>query len=152
MPERAQLNILDELYLHLDREDEPWSVHLEVQAERRIDAARLADATRRAAALHPVARARLSDSSATDRRYHWEIADELAEAPLEVVECGDAAEVERAREQALGAVPSLDDAPPFALTLIQRPSGDSLILNIHHAAGDGIGALRLMGSILRAYA
>jgi NRPS condensation-like uncharacterized protein len=152
MAERAQLNILDELYLHLDREDEPWSVHLEVQAEGRIDADRLADAIRRAAELHPVARARLSDSSATDRRYHWEIADELAEAPLEVVECSDGAEVERARERALGAVPSLDDAPPFALTLIQRPSGDSLILNIHHAAGDGIGALRLMGSILRAYA
>src|SRR3954454_20435227 len=148
----AQLNILDELYLHLDREDEPWSVQLEVQAEGRIDADRLASATREAAALHPVARARLSDTRGTDRRYHWEIADELAEAPLEVVECSDGSAVERARERALGVVPSLDEAPPFALTLVQRPSGDSLILNIHHAAGDGIGALRLMGSILRAYA
>jgi hypothetical protein len=25
----ADLNILDEFYLHLDRQDEPWSVHLE---------------------------------------------------------------------------------------------------------------------------
>src|SRR3954468_16528045 len=104
MAARAQLNILDELYLHLNRDDEPWSVQLEVQAEGRIDEARLADAIRRAAALHPVARARpahatggpaalhpaarprLSDSRGTDVRYHWEIDDELAEAPLEVVE------------------------------------------------------------------
>src|SRR3954469_25148626 len=102
MAERAQLNILDELYLHLDRDDEPWSVHLEVQAEGRIDADRLADATRKAAELHPVARARLSDSRGTDRRYNWEIEDELADAPLEVVECGEEGEVEKARQRALG--------------------------------------------------
>src|SRR4051794_31240462 len=29
----AKLNILDELYLHLDRDDEPFSVHMEVQVE-----------------------------------------------------------------------------------------------------------------------
>jgi NRPS condensation-like uncharacterized protein len=152
MAERAQLNILDELYLHLNREDEPWSVHLEVQAEGEIDPEKLAGAIRAAAARHPVARARLSDSRGTDVRYHWEIEDELAEAPLDVVEAGDESDVERAREQALGHVPTLEDGPPFELTLIKRPSGDSLILNIHHAAGDGIGALRLMGSILREYA
>src|SRR4051794_37144242 len=152
MGARAQLNILDELYLHLHRDDEPWSVQLEVQAEGRIDEERLATAIRNAAALHPVARARLSDSRGTDIRYHWEIDDELSEVPLDVAECGEGSEVESARERALGTVPALDEAPPFALTLIHRPSGDSLILNIHHAAGDGIGALRLMGSILRAYA
>ena len=152
MSARAQLNILDELYLHLDRPDEPWSVHLEVQAEGRIDEARLADAVREAAARHPVARARMSDSRGTDVRYHWEMADELENVPLTVADCRDEPSVEAERERALGCVPSLDEAPPFALTLIHRPSGDSLILNIHHAAGDGIGALRLMGSILRAYA
>src|SRR4051794_2561913 len=101
MGDRAQLNILDELYLHLNRDDEPWSVHLEIQAEGRIDADRLAEAIRSAAALHPVARARLSDSRGTDRRYHWEIADELDDVPLEVAECSDGSEVERARERAL---------------------------------------------------
>src|SRR4051794_33043999 len=152
MAARARLNILDELYLHLNRDDEPWSVQLEVQAEGRIDEARPADAIRGAAGLHPVARARLSDSRGTDVRYHWEIDDELAEAPLEVVEAVDASDVEHARQRALGCVPTLDEEPPFTLTLIHRPGGASLILNIHHAAGDGIGALRLMGSILRAYA
>lgn len=152
MAERARLNILDELYLHLDRDHEPWSVHLEIQVEGRMDEDRLARATRAAAGLHPVARARLSESRDTDVRYHWEIADELDDVPLEVADCHDEEAVEQARQRALGHVPSLDDHPPFELTLIHRPSGDSLILNLHHAAGDGIGALRLMGSILRAYA
>jgi NRPS condensation-like uncharacterized protein len=148
----ARLNILDELYLHLDREDEPWSVQLEVQVEGRLDESRLTDAAREAAARHPVARARMADSRGIDIRYHWEIEEELGDVPLEVADCRDEPSVERVRERALGCVPSLDDPPPFALTLIHRPSGDTLILNIHHAAGDGIGALRLMGSILRAYA
>src|SRR3954451_17945511 len=148
----AQLNILDELYLHLDREDEPWSVQLEVQAEGRIDADRLASATREAAARHPVARARLSDTRGTDIRYHWEIADELEDVPLEVVDCPDDGALECERRRVLAAAPDLTSAPPFTLTLVHSDSGDSLILNLHHAAGDGIGALRLMRSILRAYA
>ena len=148
----AELNILDELYLHLDRDDEPWSVQLEVQAEGHIDAGRLVGAIRDAAARHPVARARLSDSRGIDVRYHWEIDDELAEVPLEVVDCRDEDAAAKARERALDHVPSLDEPPPFELTLLRRPSGDSLILNLHHAAGDGIGALRLLGSILRLYA
>jgi NRPS condensation-like uncharacterized protein len=152
MPGSTQLNILDELYLHLNRDDEPWSVQLEVQVEGRIDAERLERAIRDAASRHPVARARLSDTRDTDRRYHWEIADQLDEVPLNVEECDDEAGVEQARERALDHVPSLDSPPPFELTLVHRPGGDSLILNIHHAAGDGIGALRLMGSVLRSYA
>src|SRR4051812_33365821 len=114
----ARLNILDELYLHLDRDDEPWSVHLEVQAEGRIDADRVERAARYAAAKHPVARARLSDSRGTDVRYHWEIADELEQVPLDVRSAADEAEAAQARERALGSVPSLDQAPPFTLTLI----------------------------------
>src|SRR3954451_19831023 len=128
MVARARLNILDELYLHLDRDDEPWSVQLEVQAEGRLDAMRLERAVRDAAAKHPVARARLSESRGTDIRYDWEIADELEQASLEVADAGDEAEAAQARERALDHVPSLDEAPPFELTLIHRPSGDSLIL------------------------
>src|SRR4051794_41787392 len=102
MAARARLNILDELYLHLNRDDEPWSVQLEVQAEGRIDEARLADAIRKAAALHPVARARLSDSRGTDVRYHWEIDGGLAEAPLEAGAAGAATEAAPGRQGGLG--------------------------------------------------
>jgi NRPS condensation-like uncharacterized protein len=141
------------MYLHLDRDDEPWSVHLEIQVEGTIDEQRLTAAVREAALLHPIARARLADSRATDVRYHWEIHDELEHVPLQTVDCGaDHAAVGRAREELLSRTPPLDRPGPFALLLAHRDDGDTLALNLHHAAGDGMSALRLMGSIARAYA
>src|SRR3954454_23026051 len=144
----AALNLLDELYLHLDREDEPWTVHLEIQAEGRLDPARLRSAIREAAQRHPIARARLADARATDVRYRWEIADELTDPQLEVVEGHDFA---AARERLMATSPPLDRPGPFTVLLARQREGDSLVLNLHHAAGDGLAALRLMGSIARAY-
>src|SRR3954447_23214583 len=97
----ARLNLLDELYLHLDREEEPWSVHLEVRVEGRIEAERLTAAVRDAASRHPIARARLRDARISARSYHWEFADELTDLPLEEVDCNDEAAVTSAREEAL---------------------------------------------------
>jgi NRPS condensation-like uncharacterized protein len=148
----TDLNVLDEFYLHLDREDEPWSVHLEVDVTGRLDERRLADAIAAGIRAHPLARARLRPAAPTDVRYHWEIVDELDEIPLQVCDCADDADLVRAREQLLSASPSLENPPPFAVMLAHHPSGDSLLLNLSHAAGDGISALRLMASFLRAYA
>jgi NRPS condensation-like uncharacterized protein len=145
--ETARLNVLDELYLHLDREDEPWSVHLEIRAEGRIDKGRLADAARTAALRHPIARARLGESRFTDVRYDWEIADQLVAIDVEEIDSG----TERAREALLSRAPSLETPGPFSLLLAHEPEGDVVVLNLHHAAGDGLAALRLMGSIARAY-
>jgi NRPS condensation-like uncharacterized protein len=147
--ETTPLNVLDELYLHLDREDEPWSVHLEMRVEGRIDDARLGDAVREAALRHPIARARLVESRVTDIRYHWEIADALEGVDLETVEGAD---LPAARERLLSRTPALERPGPFALLLAHHPDGDSVAINLHHAAGDGLSALRLMGSIARAYA
>jgi NRPS condensation-like uncharacterized protein len=148
----APLNILDELYLHLDREDEPWSVQLEVGLEGRVDGDRLIEAIATAAQTHPIARARLRPARGTDRRYHWEIADQLQTAPLDVVDCSDEAELGAARERLMSTSPSLDAAPPFAMTLAHHDGGDTIMLNLCHAAGDGMSAVRLMASVLRAYA
>jgi NRPS condensation-like uncharacterized protein len=148
----TDLNVLDELYLHLDRDDEPWSVHLEVGLDGRVDAERLRDAIAKAARAHPLARARLHRALPTDVRYHWEVVEELDEIPLEVVECADDAALARAREQLMSHSPSLEASPPFAATLAHHPGGDSVLLNLSHAAGDGISAARLMTSFLRAYA
>jgi NRPS condensation-like uncharacterized protein len=148
----TELNILDKLYMHLDRPDEPWGVHFEVELDHRVDDARLESAVRDAAALHPIARARLADWRGTDVRYSWEIDDELEHVPLEIRRCeDDEAELARAREQLLGFSPPLESAPPFALTVAHGPETDSIMLNLHHAAGDGMAAVRLMASILRAY-
>jgi NRPS condensation-like uncharacterized protein len=145
------LNVLDELYLHLDRAEEPWSVHLEIRVEGRVDARRLEAAVRRAAGSHPMARAQLADSRITDVNYHWQIADDLADIDLQEVECESPQDVARAREELLGRTPALDRPGPFALLLAHVAGGDVIVLNLHHAAGDGMSALRLMGSIARAY-
>ena len=151
MTTTTPLNVLDQLYLGLDREDEPWSVHLEVRVEGRVDAGRLRAAACRAAAQHPMARARLADSRVTDLRLRWEIADELDDVDLVEVDCTGPEQLARAREELLGRSPALDRAGPFALLLAHEKAGDVVVLNLHHAAGDGLAALRLMGSIARAY-
>jgi NRPS condensation-like uncharacterized protein len=147
----ARLNVLDELYLHLDREEEPWSVHLEIRVEGHVDGQRLDAAVREAALRHPIARARLGRSRFTDVRYDWEIADELEDVELAEVDCATAGEVDVAREELLSRTPSLDTPGPFSLLLAHEPDGDRIVLNLRHAAGDGLAALRLMGSISRAY-
>jgi NRPS condensation-like uncharacterized protein len=151
-PVSVPLNRLDELFLILDDGAEPWNVHLEVRTAGRLDADRLVEAIRAAALRHPLARARLAEWRHSDRGYRWEIAESLVDVPLEVVGCTNAAELAAAREALLGQSASLDAAPPFLLVLAHENGGDTLMLNLHHAAGDGIGAARLMLSILRAYA
>jgi NRPS condensation-like uncharacterized protein len=148
----TELNVLDQLYLHLDREDEPWSVHLEVAVEGEIDEQRLRDAVLAGIRAHPLARARLRPALPTDVRYHWEIADDVDDVPLEVVACEDRAGLDAARERLMSQSPSLESPPPFAVTLAHHPGGDVVMLNLAHAAGDGMSAVRLMASFLRAYA
>jgi NRPS condensation-like uncharacterized protein len=48
--------------------------------------------------------------------------------------------------------PSLAASPPFAVTLARCADEDSVLLNLSHAAADGLSAVRLMASFLRAYA
>jgi NRPS condensation-like uncharacterized protein len=148
----TRLNVLDELYLHLNRDEEPWTVHLEVRVEGTVNANRLKAAVREAAARHPLARAQLADHRGTDVRYSWQIADELDDVPLQIEQCKTDAEVGEVRDRVLSEAPPLDRPGPFTLALAHAPGGDSVILNLHHAAGDGMAALRLMGSIARAYA
>jgi NRPS condensation-like uncharacterized protein len=148
----THLNLLDELYLHLDRRDEPWIVHFEVRVEGRVDAERLAAAMQAAVQRHPMARARLGPWRYADRRYRWDVLEELSGVPLHIAQCRDEAALDEARERHFAFSPPLDTAPPFAVLLAHVPSGDAIMLNINHAAVDGIGAARLMLSILRAYA
>jgi NRPS condensation-like uncharacterized protein len=147
----AQLNLLDELYLHLNRDDEPWSVHLEIQVEGRLDEDEVRRAVAEAADRHPVARARMRERRGTDVRYWWEIVEALDPLPVDVVDADTEEEREAARREHLSRVPDLDSPGPFAIRVVHHPDGDSLILNMHHAAGDGLGALRFLGSIARAY-
>jgi len=146
------LNLLDEHFLNLDQEREPWSIQLEVRVSGRVEPERLSEAIDAAVRRHPMARARLASWHPSDRAYRWEIADEIDDVPLTVVECPEEALLADVRERVFAVTPSLQLAPPFAVVLAHGASGDSILLNLHHAAGDGVSALRLMRSILRAYA
>jgi NRPS condensation-like uncharacterized protein len=146
------LSLLDELYLNLDRASEPWTVQYEVRLQQHFDTPRRAGAIAAAARRHPLARARLASWRFQDRSYQWEIDDELGDIPLTVVACDDEAALVRQRDQLFTTTPSLEQPPPFAIVLACGADSDSILLNLHHAAGDGISAARLMLSILRAYA
>lgn len=146
------LSLLDELYLNLDHGTEPWTVQYEVHLSQQLDPDRLARAVGTAAMYHPLSRARLASWRFQDRGYKWEIADNLDAVSVRVVECGDDRELAAERECLFQQSPSLAAAPPFLLVLARRPDGDSILLNLHHAVGDGVAAARLMLSILRAYA
>jgi len=150
VPERARVTKEDELFLRLDRPGEPWSVHAEVWVGGKLDAERLRSALGAAMEHHPMARASLAEGSEGDRS--WVIAHSPAVPRPEVVECAGHAELDELRERALSSTPSLAVAPPFSLTLGRCPGRDALILNLNHGVGDGIGAFRLLASILRAYA
>ncbi|MHB8656587.1 MAG: hypothetical protein ACYC91_01330 [Solirubrobacteraceae bacterium] len=152
MPVRVPLNAFDELMLHLDPAFEPASVWLEVRVSGRLDADRLAVAARSATALHPLARARLAGSRFSDRQYFWEISDSADHVPLEIVSCPDEESLDRARSRLMSIRRDLGSPPPFALMLAHRPRGDQLMIQLNHAAGDGISAFRLLTSIARAYA
>jgi NRPS condensation-like uncharacterized protein len=146
------LSLLDELFLNLDQAHEPWGVHLEVRVGGRLDPAALSTAIRSAGRRHPMARARLAPWQASDRNYRWETADELDDVALTVVDCDDEARLAGVREELFSVSPSLAEPPPFRVVLARSAEGDSVLLNLHHAAGDGVSAMRLMLSILRAYA
>ena len=152
MPTTTPLNVLDELYLHLDREEEPWTVHVEIRVDGRIEFAALEAAVREAAARHPIARAELAPSRGIDLHYEWLIVEQLGDIDLREVTCRDTGELDRSRERLLNTAPSLDRPGPFSLLLAHTADGDVIVLNLHHAAGDGLSALRLLGSIARAYA
>jgi NRPS condensation-like uncharacterized protein len=145
-------NEVDEAFLHLSHPDEPDSIQLEVRAPGRLDAERLASAVAHAFRLHPMARARQAPVSPPRLQYTWEIPDTLDLEPLTITRCQDdeALALVRARLQSLFL--PLQQSPPLRMLLVRHPAGDVVMLHASHTATDGIGALRFLRSVLRAYA
>ncbi|MGH4014005.1 MAG: hypothetical protein ACRDSL_08780 [Pseudonocardiaceae bacterium] len=151
-PVRRPFCVLDEAGYHLDSVSEPWSVHLEVRLSGPVVEDRLRQAVAVALARHPRARARATMARQRRAGYAWEITPAPDVDPLDVVVCSDddALQATRADLQNL-AVPLLT-SPPLRIRLARHRHGDVVMLNLHHAAGDGIAALGLLRSIARAYA
>ncbi|CAM3907370.1 hypothetical protein [Smaragdicoccus niigatensis] len=148
---RTRLDRLDEACLNVGSVDEPWTVHLEIRVEGRLDDELVRRAVVAAMATHPLARAHIVAWRPTDFRYWWEISDQPGDVPLTVVDCAESGNVATARNKLLSRAPELQRRI-FEVLLAHAPGGDYLILNLHHAGGDGISAHRLMTSILRHYA
>ncbi|MGI9325312.1 MAG: condensation domain-containing protein [Pseudomonadales bacterium] len=145
------VTLFDEHFVHADSARRPMSVHIEVKVAGRMDAKRLRSAIRSAVQRHPIARARLAAAELTSNTLSWEITPELEFEPLAIIESETPEDLQSAREQLVSVKVPLAGSPPFRAYLIRCDGGDHLILNVNHAASDGIGTLRLMKSILCAY-
>lgn len=143
---------LDEASYHLDSVSEPWSVHLEVRLSGTVVEDRLRQAVGVALTRHPRARARATMARQRRAGYEWEITPTPDVDPLDVVVCSDDVALQAVRADLQSLAVPLVTSPPLRIRLARHRNGDVVMLNLHHAAGDGIAALRLLRSIARAYA
>ncbi|HEX3448998.1 MAG TPA: hypothetical protein VHS97_12135, partial [Isosphaeraceae bacterium] len=70
---------------------------------------------------------------------------------LRSIDCGDESALAAARAQFYSRPIDVERSPALRLLLAHRPGGDSLLLSANHAVTDGVGALRFLHSVARAY-
>ncbi|CAN5486268.1 hypothetical protein BH20ACT2_BH20ACT2_14900 [soil metagenome] len=148
---RLPFTVIDQAVHLFDSPAEPWGVQLELALRATLDEDRLRAAIRQALARHPLARARQLPARLTDREWCWEVAPEPEVEPLRVVDCADDDALAATRATLYSRQVPLVEAPPLRLVLARGPQGASLLLNANHAAFDGVGCLRLLQSVARAY-
>ena len=147
-----RFNVVDEAVHMLDSDAEPWSIELELRVAGSLDEPRFRRAVGEALALHPMARARKLPSRPSQRHLFWHIPDAPDVDPVAVVDCRDDAALQAMRAELLSRRVPLVESPPLRVRLVRHPGGDVVMLNVHHAASDGYGGLRILRSIGRAYA
>ena len=140
------------MFLHLDEPGRPLVVHVEARVDAPVDETRLRDAIGAAVVLHPLARARLQPWTSASKTYDWVVDDALQLDPLRVLDESDDGSLDDVRGELSSRVIPLSESPPFRVLLAHRRDGDSILLAANHTGCDGVGALRLLQSILRAYA
>jgi NRPS condensation-like uncharacterized protein len=144
------LTVLEEAILHLETTG-PWNIQLEVGASGRLDDMRLGEAVALACIRHPMARARMAPWTAQDRVYNWDIAEKLDYEPLRVADAGDDKVLGAIRSELYSPPIPLDASPPLRAVLVRRHGGDLLLVNLSHVVTDGVGSVRILQSIARAY-
>jgi NRPS condensation-like uncharacterized protein len=144
-------NVVDETIRVLDRRHEPWTVQVEAWAAGPLDVDRVRKAVRAALARHPMARARQTPWSLAQWSLVWEVPGKPDVDPLRVVRARDDEALSHSRAQLYSdAIPPLE-SPPLRVRLVRHPEGDGILLCVSHAAADGLGSLRILASIVRAY-
>ena len=150
-PSRRPLSTIEELDLYLDSAHEPNLVQLEIHGPGHLDRAALAAALDDVLAATPEAARRLAPASPWDRRLHWQLtAPDGGRGPLTVARWDSPGELAALRERLFASPLSLYDAT-FRLILAVGPDRDALILQVHHAAFDGISSITLLTAISGAY-
>lgn len=143
--------VLDELFLNLERDGEPWTIQVEVEVDARLEDERLRAALHTAMAVHPLALARREPITGLEYDYTWRVCAEPDVDPFSVVDCdGEAALAQERRELYSTPIP-LGLAPPLRVRLAHLPGRDVLMLCVHHAAFDGVGAVRLLRAVAAGY-
>ena len=72
--------------------------------------------------------------------------------PLRCVACPDDDAVSATRQDLQQSPAAMDDCPPLRAVLAKHPGGDFLMLNVNHAAADGVAAIDMLRDVARAYA
>lgn len=149
--QRLPFTLVDELFLYLERADAPLTVQLEAEIPIRLDEGRLSAALTSALEHHPLARASQSPVSGLEQGFEWRVNAAAGIDALTIVECSSEAELSAARRDLYSTPIPLDTAPPLRVWLVHAPGRDVVMLSIHHAAADGIAAMRLLRSVTAAY-
>lgn len=150
---RSQLpfTLLDEGLLHFQDARAQWNVQFELHTRHHLDEEAFHAAVLAACRRHPLTRARIAPWKKTDRSYIWDIGEECDVDPVHVLDCPDELALEQLREEFYLQEIPLGAAPGLRVILARRSVGDQILLNTSHLVADGVGALRLMQSIARAY-
>lgn len=151
---RFPFTVAEEIFVFGDRPSQPQTGCIELHVTGTLDEQRLRDAVAAAVMLHPMAQARQASARRGLRPSEWEIADTRRmnlNGVVRVMAADDDDEMPAIRARFSGEPISLGVPPALRLLLIHRPAGDSLIFKWHHSIADGIGAIRFLISVRRAY-
>ena len=126
----------------------PWNSQYVVTAPR-LDVGRVRDAFNAALRTHSLAMC-LVDADDTGR-WWWVHDDDADVGEVHVVECADEATLRASLGAQLDEPVPTDRAPLLRAVIARTPEQDTLITTLSHAFCDGLGMIRLLRSVGRAY-
>ncbi len=148
---------IEELDVYLENAQEPSLVQLETHARGHLDPAALEAALAGALAADPSARRHAAATSRWSRRLRWETAaPAVRPAPgreatlLTVAGWSSPGQLATLRELLSAWPMSLNDTAARVLLAV-GPEHDVVIMQVHHAAFDGVSSLALLSAICAGY-